>query len=64
MTAKASKATTPTEAASKPATLKKAGAGKDETPYVPPPKLSKAGEWRRKNPNGILKIIDMRAVMK
>jgi hypothetical protein len=49
---------------SKPATPKKAKAKKDETPYVPPKKLSKMGEWRRKNPNGIMKIIDMRAVMK
>jgi hypothetical protein len=29
-----------------------------------PKRLSKAGEWRLKNPNGILTIVDMRAVMK
>jgi hypothetical protein len=47
------------------ATTGKATAAKrEETPYVPPKRLSKAGEWRRKNPNGILKILDMRAVMK
>lgn len=28
------------------------------------PKLSKAGEWLRKHPNGIGKIIDYKAVMK
>jgi hypothetical protein len=45
--------------ASEPETTKR-----NEAPYVPPERLSKMGEWRRKNPNGILKIIDMRAVMK
>jgi hypothetical protein len=39
-------------------------AKREETPYVPPKRLSKMGEWRRNNPNGILKILDMRAVMK
>jgi hypothetical protein len=29
-----------------------------------PKKLSKAGEWRKENPNGIITIIDMKAVMK
>jgi hypothetical protein len=29
-----------------------------------PKRLSKMGEWRLKNPNGIGEIIDMRAVMK
>jgi hypothetical protein len=29
-----------------------------------PKKLSKAGEWKRKHPNGILTIVDMKAVMK
>jgi hypothetical protein len=29
-----------------------------------PKKLSKAGEWMKAHPNGILEIHDMRAVMK
>ncbi|MDR3093405.1 MAG: hypothetical protein LBU62_02030 [Bacteroidales bacterium] len=29
-----------------------------------PKKLSKMGEWRLKNPNGIITIVDMKAVMK
>jgi hypothetical protein len=29
-----------------------------------PKKLSKYGEWRRANPNGIIEILDMKAVMK
>ena len=29
-----------------------------------PQRLSKAGEWRRQNPEGIGVIIDMKAVMK
>ena len=32
---------------------------------VPKPKrLSRAGQWRRDNPNGIFKVIDWRAVNK
>ena len=34
------------------------------TVYEPPKRLSKMAEWRRKNPDGILIIKDMRAVMK
>jgi hypothetical protein len=30
----------------------------------PPKKLSKVGEWMRNNPDGIIKILDMRAVLK
>jgi len=29
-----------------------------------PKRLSKAGQWRRDNPNGIFKVIDWRAVNK
>jgi hypothetical protein len=29
-----------------------------------PKKLSKAGEWLQANPNGIIEILDMKAVMK
>jgi hypothetical protein len=29
-----------------------------------PKRLSKAGEWRLKHPNGIITILDMKAVMK
>ena len=36
----------------------------EEKVYTEPERLSKAGEWRRKNPNGIGKILDMRAVMR
>jgi len=36
----------------------------EEKVYEGPKRLSKAGEWKRKNPNGILTILDMKAVMK
>jgi hypothetical protein len=40
-------------------------AKKQEEAYVWPKKLSKAGEWRKANPNGLEVIYcDMRAVMK
>jgi hypothetical protein len=38
-------------------------AAKSQENYEPKT-LSKFGEWRRANPNGIVKILDMRAVMK
>lgn len=37
---------------------------KKESAYKEPKRLSKAGEWRRKHPNGIIQIVDMDAVMK
>jgi hypothetical protein len=54
MTTKTSKTTVP----------EKNKAKKDETPYVPPKKLSKMALWRRANPEGAIEIVDMRAVMK
>ena len=36
----------------------------EEKVYIEPKRLSKMGEWRRKNPNGILTILDMKAVMR
>lgn len=31
--------------------------------YPEPTKLSKAGEWRKAHPNGILQILDLKAVL-
>jgi hypothetical protein len=36
----------------------------EEKVYIEPKRLSKMGEWLRKNPDGIGKILDMRAVMR
>jgi hypothetical protein len=32
--------------------------------YPKPKKLSKAGEWLKANPNGILEILDMKAILR
>jgi hypothetical protein len=33
-----------------------------DTAYVEPKRLSKAGQWRRDNPGGIIEVYDRRAV--
>ena len=43
--------------------LEKAGA-KSKAKSEKPKRLSKAGEWMRAHPEGILEIVNMRAVMK
>ena len=47
---------------------KQKGAAKRRTPEVPqnnkPKRLSKAGQWRRENPGGIIVVLDRRAVNK
>jgi len=42
----------------------KRGRKVDENRPTKPKKLSKAGEWRKAHPEGILKILDMRAVLR
>jgi hypothetical protein len=42
---------------------RKSRAKKDDTPYVPPKRLSKAAIWLREHGPAI-EIVDMRAVMK
>jgi len=37
---------------------------KEVLEYYEPKRLSKLGEWKRAHPKGILKILDMKAVMK
>ena len=39
-------------------------AGADRTQYQEPQRLSKAGQWMRENPGGILEYVDWRAVNK
>ena len=36
----------------------------EQTEYQEPKRLSKAGQWRRDNPGGMLKVLDWRAVNK
>jgi hypothetical protein len=43
---------------------KKSAKAKKKEEYIWPKKLSKAGEWMKAHPEGILEIIDMRAVLR
>jgi hypothetical protein len=69
MIKKASNVTAPEKAAPKEAITKPVTSGKktrgkkDETPYVPSPKLSKAALWLQEN-GPACEIVDWRAVMK
>jgi hypothetical protein len=63
MTTKASKIETGESAIAEVKTPRKTRSKRDDTPYVPPEKMSKAGIYIRKY-GPLIKIVDMRAVMK
>jgi hypothetical protein len=63
MAIKADRPETGEKVAAQAATPRKRGGKKDDTPYVPPEKLSKWAIWMREH-GPAFEIVDMRAVMK
>jgi hypothetical protein len=63
MAIKADRPETGEKAAAQAATPRKRRGKRDDTPYVPPKRLSKAAIWMREHGPAI-EIIDYRAVMK
>jgi hypothetical protein len=62
--AKKKSAAKKTPATKKTLAAKKSAKAKKKEEYVWPKKLSKAGEWLKANPGGILVIHDMKAVLR
>jgi hypothetical protein len=63
MTTKASKPETIKKATSQTTSPRKTKSKKDDTPYVPPEKLSKWAIWMREH-GPAFRIVDRKAVMK